>query len=224
MKKLIFAFILIATYNYSNAQTANNDNSNNKKSFWSSSLSYSSNSAYLGRMDSTSLPLINPELGYYDKSGLYLNASFSFSTGNNKRFDNINLESGYNFKAGDNFEGAISATKYFYNVKSNSVKSQLKSSLDANADYDFSFISIQVGGEVLFSKKTDIVLNLQLYHLFYIDNSEKASITPTIATNSGTQNFYQAKKTINAGINNGKKVSNYNSFCVLDYELSLPIS
>jgi len=48
-----------------------------KKSYFSATVSFLSNSVYNGRKDSVATPYLTPMLGYYDKSGFFIDASWS---------------------------------------------------------------------------------------------------------------------------------------------------
>ena len=48
------------------------------KSFWLANINYLNNNVYLGRKDSVPSPYITASLGYYHKSGLFVNASASY--------------------------------------------------------------------------------------------------------------------------------------------------
>src|ERR1700674_4101386 len=67
-----------------------------KKSYWQAGINYLSDNVYLGRKDSVKIPYISPSIGYYDKSGFYVNGSLSLlPSSGNSHIDMASLEAGY---------------------------------------------------------------------------------------------------------------------------------
>src|ERR1700712_5740709 len=65
------------------------------KSYFSAGLSYLTNSVYNGRKDSVATPYITPTIGYYDKSGFFIDGSLSYlSRAGSSRIDLFNIEAG----------------------------------------------------------------------------------------------------------------------------------
>lgn len=234
--KIIFTLCLLSVvFNSVNAQEANT-RSYTDSSYWQVGLSYQNDNIYLGRKDSTRLPYISPSIGYYHKSGLFIDASLSYLTAQaNQRIDLVTFEGGYHYMK-NNFEAQISGTKYFYNSASTSVKSEVKGSLDAYTSFDFDFLKPSF--EVLdnFSTKSDINLSTGLEHTFYSLES-KLDITPSIFLNAGTQNYFGSyfnkrkfntlrKKKNSTGMNYtiSAKVTDASSLKLLDYEITVPVN
>lgn len=215
-------------------------------SYFKLSAGYLSNAVYNGRKDSMVLPYITPSIGYYNKSGLYISGSVSYlAAASENRIDLFALEAGYNFNISNNISADINGSKYFYNNSSTSVSSEMKGSLGGDVSYDPGIISLNAGVYLSFASKTDVFFSGAIAHGFYFGDKENAwSITPGIATNLGTQNFYQAyiknRKYAIAGSGRGRSrsgarngggatistinVTGYQKFSVLDYELSLPVT
>ena len=207
-----------------------------KKSYWQAGINYLSDNVYLGRKDSVKIPYISPSIGYYDKSGLYLNGSLSYlPSAGNSRIDMVSLEAGYSFIV-NNFEGQIAADKTFYSSKSTNVRSEVKGSVSSTLGYNFGFIKPTLQGEISFGKNTDYALGLGLEHTFYLAD-DKIDITPEASANFSTQNFYGSyynrrrytgkRKRKSTGIlyyDISADVSNVAKFKLLDYEFSLPIN
>jgi hypothetical protein len=207
-----------------------------KTSYWLAAVTYLSDNVYMGRRDSVKIPYITPSLGYYDKSGLYVNGSVSYlPTPGSNRIDLVTLEGGYSFIL-NNLDAQISASKYFFSPQSTNVRSEIKESVSAEAAYDLQIVKPTVQTMVNFGLRTDFALGVGLEHSFYAFD-EDLEITPGFVVNSSTQNYYDAY--YNLRRYNGKRkrkttgvsyydisadVSNASKFQLLDYELALPIN
>lgn len=202
------------------------------KSYFAAGLSYLSNSIYNGRKDSVATPYITPMLGYYNKSGLFIDASLSYlARAGSSRIDMYNFEAGYDYYIG-NFDGEIVAAKPFYNSQSTNVKSQITGTLFASGGYDFTFIKPIFNAGLNFSTKTDYVLSFGLEHTFY-QLKDKFQFTPGFLANGSTQNYYGSYynkrkvggKRKKAGIvyDVTAVVEDASQFKMLDYEFSLPL-
>src|SRR5450432_1157187 len=120
------------------------------KSYFSAGLSYLTNSIYNGRKDSLITPYITPTLGYYDKSGFFIDGALSYlSRSGSGRIDLFTAEIGYDFDAG-NFDGEIAASKYFYNSQSTNVKSQISGSVVFTGSYDLTYIKPTINAGINF--------------------------------------------------------------------------
>jgi hypothetical protein len=199
------------------------------------SVEYLSNNVYLGRKDSVITPYITPEIGYYHKSGLYANASASYlPTSGANRIDLVTVEAGYNFLAG-NFDGQVSASKFWYNSQSYAVTSELKGSIFFMGGYDFGFIRPSITPTLNFSDQVDFQLTMGLDHSFYFFD-DALDFTPTVNANAGTENFYNSyyrvrrysktrkKKTVTVRGTVTGEVLDAGQFKMLDYEFTLPIN
>ncbi len=201
------------------------------KSYFLGSLSYLTNSVYNGRKDSVATPYITPMIGYYNKSGFYINAALSYlARAGSGRVDLFNIEAGYDFYIGD-FDGEVSASKSFYNSASTNVQASITGSVYFNGAYDLVYIKPTFEAGVIFGTNPDYVFNFGLEHTFY-QLKDKLRITPTFSAYGSTQNYYGAyydkrkmktkKKTdvtyeVTAGVEDASK------YKMLNYEFSLPI-
>ena len=204
------------------------------KSYFLVSLSYLSNSVFNGRKDSIATPYITPTIGFYDKSGFFINAALSYlARQGSDGIDLFNIEAGYDFSIG-NFDGGIAANKSFYNSNSTNVKSEIKGSVTASAAYDFNFIEAMAEGGINFGDQADYTLGLGLEHTFYAA-ADKLHITPSALANASTQNYYGSyyakrrygsKRKKAAGITYEvfADVTDASHFKMLDYEFSLPVT
>ncbi|HLK29450.1 MAG TPA: hypothetical protein VKT28_12790 [Puia sp.] len=207
-----------------------------KKSYLKVELSYLSNNVYFGRKDSLATPYLTPSLAYYNKSGLFVNASASYllKSGQN-RFDLFTVGAGYAHRFGD-LDMLISASKFFYNHNSYNVESEIEGSVAAAFSYDWKIITPVVTGTALFGQQMDYAASFGLEHTFYAAN-DHLDITLSAMANASTQNYYNnyykfrkyklllailEKRGITEDID--AAIENARRFKLLDYELSVPIN
>ncbi len=236
MKKILLlaSFLCIAGHFYGQDKkdkelNSASDSLSEKKSYGLFSLEYTNNSVYLGRKDSLVTPYLSPTLGYYDKSGLFIegNVSLLLRSGAT-RIDQSAIRAGYDFSKG-NFSGELAAEKDFYNSNSTNVRAEVKGSLSLLVGYDFGVIETMLTPGINFGHKNDFTLQWQVDHAFTADE-DKFSITPSFLLNGSTRNFYgsyfgkrKLKKTgQNAQVD--AVVNDASQFKIMDYELSLPLS
>ncbi|MEP6949555.1 MAG: hypothetical protein ABI863_09795 [Ginsengibacter sp.] len=205
-----------------------------KKSYLMAGLSYMNNNVYLGRKDSARLPYLTFTLGYYFKSGFFIDGSLNYLASSDSRIDGVNFDAGYSFTAGK-YSGEAAFSKYFYSSQSTNVKSAVKSSLSYFNSYDFGFITPTFTAFLNFGDKTDFGGILGLEHTFYALD-DKLDVTPTFTANASTQNYYnnyyktrrytikrKNKAPVTGVANVTGIVEDASHLKVLDYEASLPI-
>lgn len=200
-----------------------------EKSFGKASLNFINNDVYSGRKDSLTTPYLTPSIGYYDKSGFYIEGSASYLVRSGSgRFDVFTIGAGYDHMFG-NLELGISGEKYFYNSSSTNVSAEIKGDFSASISYDLGFLRPWISPGISLGKKTDYSVSMGLDHSFYVDNWD---ITPTFSLNAETRNFYASyfgnrrfrpKKgpnapTVTATMQDASKLK------ILDYEFSLPVN
>jgi len=237
MKRTLISFLLLIVF--ASGVSAQEDTTVPKpkttplKSYFSASLSYLTNAVYNGRKDSVATPYITPTIGYYDKSGFFIDGSLSYlARSGSSRIDLYTVEAGYDFYLG-NFDGEISANKTFYNSQSTNVKSEIKGTVFASGGYDFIYVKPTVEAGINFGDKTDYLFAFGLEHTFYQAN-DKLLITPTVRGNGSTQNYYGSyynkRKLVTRKKNPGvtydltAEVEDASKYKMLDYEFSLPVS
>ena len=182
------------------------DSTSEEKSKFVTSVLYNSNKVYNGRVDSIDVMYVTPSVSYVHKSGLYLTASLSYQPNASiNRIDEFALESGWNFNIGEKMEGAITASKYFYDSNSVALNSVNNMGAASNLSYDLSFMKVSSALSLAFGDKTDVFTQLGLSKSFEIGDF---SVDPNILFNAGTQNYYNsylvAGKSHKSG-NKGKK-------------------
>ena len=204
-----------------------------EKSYGLVSTYYNSNIIFLGRKSSSKAPYLSSFAGYYHKSGLFINggASYLVASGE-KRVDLFTVTTGYDYSL-KSFTTGIYGTKYFFNNKSTTVKSELHGYVSAYADYDFDVVEVYVDGSVYLGNTTDFILGAAVSHVFYTAK-DKLRIIPTLYLNAGTQNYYsnynnnlRFRRHMLDGSGSqsmGTGMAGMGSFKALDYELSVPVS
>ncbi len=218
------------------------DKSNPGTSSFKFGLSYLNNNVFMGRTDTVQTPIIVPQVKYTLKSGIYFSGSLDFLPNKkNKKLDGGDLSAGYDFDITDDLSGAASFTKLFYSSASTQIAAGISSTFNVNFNYDISdIISPSVSADYNLNKQgigSDFFLNLGLTHDFInvgiFGDNDILLISPTIAVNTGSQNFYDAyltkKKLKNArrtAIQNAlltRYINQLSQFALLDYEISVPI-
>jgi len=212
-----------------------------KKSYFQIELMFLSNNVFFGRKDSVATPYITPSVGYYHKSGLYINALASYlPVSGQSRFDLFTIEAGYAHKFG-NFDVQLTGNKFFYSSSSYNVESEIEADAIAEFDYNFKFITPVIQGMAIFGPRTDYAASFGLEHSFYALKN-KLIITPSVIANASTQNYYNSYYELRryAPLRLEKLVRLFRGdsitysisanvidasiFKLLDYEFSLPVS
>jgi hypothetical protein len=199
-------------------------------------IDYLSNNVYFGRKDTVNTPYLTASLGYYHKSGLFINSSASYLTSSGEnRIDLFTIEAGYVFSAG-HFQGLLTASKFFYNSESSVVDADLKGSFSFLGAYDLGPFKLVATPELIFSNRTDFASTLGVEHSFYALR-HNLDITPTFNASGSTQNYYNSyyrdrkfgprlRKITNSGtlFTISGEVVDASQFKILDYEFSIPVN
>lgn len=210
-------------------QKTSNPDSAERSSYGEVSLNLVNNNVYFGRADSINTPYITPRLAYYNKSGFFAEATFSYLVRHDSsRVDAGSIGAGYDFTAG-NFSGEIMLDKYFYNSKSTNVKAEIQGDFSFSGSYDFGFAEINLLPGVNFGSKSDWWFTAGISHTFKAD-SDRIEITPKAELNGSTRNFYSSyfgkRRFIRPNGQTGTisaSVKDASQFKFMDYELSLPV-
>lgn len=246
LKWLLMALFSFCTY-HAMAQSAIDDKvkPDDKTSGTTSSfkvdITYASNNVFMGRTDTTKTPVLIPEIKYTLKCGLYFSGSLDIIPNRRKKkLDGGSLTAGYDFDITDDLSGGVSVAKLFYSAASTQLSSSIRETFNANLTYDIAeIISPAVSIDYNLNKQgigNDVFLNLGLGHDFafvgIFDDADLILVSPTVAANTGTENFYNAYLT-EKKLKNAKRAtaqtalldeytSQLGKFKLLDYELSAP--
>ncbi len=201
-------------------------------------IRYTSDYIYMGRADSEKAPYLSPYVGYYHKSGFFINGSLSYlmATAEN-RIDLYTMSGGYDHY-GKKYALGVSLTEYFFNDLSYSVQADMKTYLNATAGYDFSAFIVYADASLGFSENTDVFLGLEVNRRFYL-LKHKLWFTPSLYMNAGSQQYYEEyymtrSNKPGGGMGQGGhnapsstsqdvQVLESNKFKVLDYETALQL-
>ena len=198
---------------------------------------YLNNNVFMGRTGLTTTPIISPDIKYTFKPGIYVSGDMDILPDNKKnKLDGGNLTAGYDFDITDDFSGGVSYSKMFYNPNSTLIGSSITNTFSADFDYEIGDIitpSVSANYSLNSGANADIFINAGISHDFIVvkpfANNDDLIISPTVAINLGTQNFYDAyiKKKVFKSKKVGAAVatfeSNLGKFETLDYEFSVPL-
>jgi hypothetical protein len=213
-----------------------------KKNSFKIGVNYVSDNVFMGRADSIKSPILVPEIKYTLKSGIYFSGSLDIIPGRKKnKVDGGDISVGWDFDITDDLSGGVSYSKPFYSSTSTQVSSSVSSIFNGNLSYDIGdIISPSLSVDYNLNKQSingDVFINIGITHDFIAEgifgNKDLLLVSPTIAANSGTQNFYDGyivyRKLKNAKRDAAetKLISAYTAqlsqYKLLDYEFSVPI-
>ncbi len=224
------------------AKTDTVKKTDHKKDFVKFGVNYVSDNVFMGRADTVRTPTIIPEIKYTFKSGIYISGSFDIIPNRKKnKLDGGDLSLGYDFDITDDLSGGISYSKLFYSSTSTQISSSISSTFNGNLTYDIGdIISPSMDVDYNINKQGvngDVFLNLGLSHDFITEGlfatKDILLVSPTVAANSGTQNFYDGYLVYHK-LKNAKRdaaetsllaayTAQLSEYKVLDYEFSVPV-
>ncbi len=209
------------------------------KSHFQLNLTYESNDVYLGRADSTALPLLTPEISYLFKSGFEIDFSVGFNA--NAPCLTLNswtLDGSYTFNPG-NYSGTATISVFNYSPNSGSVNAAQKGNIEYSNYYTLPFIQPSLNVTYTFPTsaiKGDYQLTFALQQEFDFLNNGNLNITPTATMNASSQNYYNeyykskrfsiprhGKPPLPANVSLSGEVLNSGEFQIMDYEFSAPV-
>ena len=180
-----------------NLSAQNNKNSTsginaNEESFFLTDISFINDAVFMGRRDSIAAPYIYPSFSYFDKSGFFADASFSYLINSDEnRIDLFLLSAGFLFEW-EKWHAGISGTAYFYSEDSYNVRSETVGDLSGFLTYDLNIVDLSVLASTFFNNESsaDIFAGLMLDKAIY--NSDRSFvIDPTLTIYAGSQYFYE---------------------------------
>ena len=234
MKSLLYIFnVLSLTLFLSFQVMAQEEDSTEVKSMGRVSLQYSSNSVYMGRTDSLSVPYLSPSIGYFHKSGFFINSSLSYlKTNETSRIDLFTLSAGYDYYK-KNFSASFSLYEYFYNDLSYSVQSSLNTYGNVSLGYDFKKLIVYSDLSLGLSNGVDVFWSGEITQPFYVLKGA-LRISPSFFIKAGTQHYYDEYFSTRSTFSTGKggmttttqsiQVSDSEKFQIMTYEAELNLS
>ena len=241
----IAVFLFVSASSFAQTSLSDNPDKPDKTASFKFGVNYLSNNVFMGRSDTVKTAVILPELKYTFKNGIYLSAGVDYIPNRLKdKLDGGSAAVGYDYDITENLSGSVSFTKLFYNTNSTQIGSSINSTITAGLDYNIAdIVTPSVSVDYNFIKQAfgnDIFVNAGIAHDFatagIFSDSDVIIISPTIATNFGTQNFYDAylnlkkykltakglaKETAAQKLLAAQKVK-LSKFTPLDYEISVP--
>jgi hypothetical protein len=219
---------------------ANNaDSTPPAKSHFQLNVTWESNDVYLGRADSTVLPLITPEISYLFKSGFEIDLSIGFNA--NAPCLTLNswtLDGSYTFNPG-NYSGTATVSIFNYSPNSGSVNASQNGNIEYSNYYTLPFIQPSLSLTYTFATpevKADYQVSFALQQEFDFLNNGNLSLTPTATMNASTQQYYNSyyknkrytiprpgKPPLPANVSISGEVLNSEEFQIADYEFSAPV-
>ncbi|SEK30504.1 hypothetical protein SAMN04488008_101236 [Maribacter orientalis] len=239
---LLFAFFITTGLVAQNNQQTVKEKSDKDESYVLIDVSYINDAVFMGRRDSIAAPYIFPSIGYFDKSGFFVDASASYLVGSEENRVDLFLGSLGYMSHTENLNGGISGTAYFFNEASYNVKSSVVADISGFLSYDFKVLEFSLLASTYFNdgSSADIFTGLTLNRVFF-SNDQQFLINPTIAVYAGSQHFYQEyystsrlgnRKSKGKGqsINDSPtevstlvEIQDVSQFNILNVELSLPL-
>mgnify|MGYP003624440408 FL=1 len=239
---LLFAFFITTGLVAQNNQQTVKEKSDKDESYVLIDVSYINDAVFMGRRDSIAAPYIFPSIGYFDKSGFFVDASASYLVGSEENRVDLFLGSLGYMSHTENLNGGISGTAYFFNEDSYNVKSSVVADISGFLSYDFKVLEFSLLASTYFNdgSSADIFTGLTLNRVFF-SNDQQFLINPTIAVYAGSQHFYQEyystsrlgnRKSKGKGqsINDSPtevstlvEIQDVSQFNILNVELSLPL-
>ena len=196
--KILFLFIILSlSFSYSQTTTVEADDSDStnteEKSYFTSSVSYISNSVTAGRAESNAQnPEIGASVGYNFKFGMYLNAEtgilpnqLSLSTTTSQTiFSGLSVQSGYGFTILEDILTAdLNYTHYLFQNTSK-ISSEIKGTAAATLSFDLDFIGLDIASNYSYGNLNNDVLftftlnkNINLFRI----GKDTLSLTPTLS-------------------------------------------
>lgn len=247
----IFSFItcLSAFSQKMDTDSIDNDSTDiEKKSHFTASITYASNSISYGRVEANTInSAIGASIGYNFKSGIYFNAetgimptqvSTTVST-QPDIFGGLALKGGYGLTLiEDVLTGDINYTHSFFQNTSK-ITAEITGTASASVSADFGWIGADLGSSFSYGNgNNDILLNFSVnkgIHLFPI-GKDTLSITPTLTAFAGTQNLIGLhlrnipKKLTNPKLKtaieaeNAKLIAEAKLFQFVDLDIEIPVS
>lgn len=237
---LLFLLLLQMNLSAQNNKNSVSGIATNEASFFLSDISFINDAVFMGRRDSIAAPYIYPSFSYFDTSGFFADASFSYLIASDEnRIDLFLLSTGFLFEW-KKWHAGISGTAYFYNEDSYNVRSETVGDLSGYLTYDLSILDVSLLASTFFNNgsSADIFTGLMLDKPIY-NSDHSFVIDPTLTIYAGSQYFYEEyyntsrlgnRKGQGAGsgntqplVSNLVEIKEASKFQVLNIEVGLPV-
>jgi len=173
-------------------------------------LKYSSANTFYGRKDSVSIPVLAPSLRYTAANNFFIRTALIHTNTTQQIFDELDLELGYRFYAGEKWDFSSSFTRMFFSKKVSRLNSVANNDFNCYMGYDAGFLysalsfNYTSGSKTISSKKRNIsrtvfakdytltwINSRDFYAFSLLNEDDKLIISPEIDVYFGTQNGIQ---------------------------------
>ncbi len=192
------------------------------------SAGYSSRTTYRGRDNGLPQQMISPSLAFHHKSGFGIEVSTYWLDQTPKRWDDVAASVSYEFTVGSLLGGELFYSHFWFSDSSRSAKSVFKNDFGASLSLNWPVLTFSVDGDLATGDASEFTLAVSASHEFEIPLTlyNTISFAPALTAIIGEQN--STLTTLRKGPK-GKKIvgvqtQTSNTFGVLDYEASLPVT
>ncbi len=237
---LLFLLLLQINLSAQNNKNSVSGIATNEATFFLTDVSFRNDAVFMGRRDSIAAPYIYPSISYFDTSGFFADASFSYLIASDEnRIDLFLISTGFLFEW-KKWHAGISGTAYFYNEDSYNVRSETVGDLSGYLTYDLSILDVSLLANTFFNNgsSADIFTGLMLDKPIY-NSDHSFVIDPTLSIYAGSQYFYEEyyntnrlgnRKVQGAGngntqplVSNLVEIKEASKFQVLNIEVGIPM-
>ncbi len=193
------------------------------------STGYSSHSSYRGRDNGTPQQVLVATIGYRHVSGLSLSASTFWYDNSPKKLEDFVFTAGYRLNVSNIVAVSASYSHFWFSDSDNTSKSVFTDEVDAGLSIDWPVLSLGTDAILDIGSSNEFTLVTSVSHAFdiplslYTRISIGPTVTATVGQQSGALTILRTKRV------KGKKVTGTqpkvnNSFGILDYEASVPVT
>lgn len=210
-----------------------------RKNSLSAGINYGSDALFFGRTGPYKYPFVSGDMVINYKSGFFVYGSALKVLGYKPIVDEIDVGGGYYYRLSKKFTGTISYTRFFFNEKSDIIKSASSNDINFKNSLDWGLLKTSLIGDYLFGKSYDVfatINNSKYWESSWsiFDDQDFLSINPSVSLILGTQNFVQRysidhkyqleANNIYVNNENGKGARANAKFTMLNYSFKFPVS
>jgi hypothetical protein len=192
------------------------------------SAGYSSRTTYRGRDNGLQQQMIAPSIAFHHSSGFGIEVSTFWLDQTPKQWDDVTASVVFEFTVGSIMGGAISYSHFWVSDSSRTAKAVFKNDFAAGVSLNLPVLSLSVNGDLATGDASEFTMAVSASHEFEFPLTlyNTISLQPSLTAVIGEQN--STLTTLRKGPR-GKKVigvqtQTSNTFGILDYEASLPLT
>ncbi|MEI8085152.1 MAG: hypothetical protein WCG93_02930 [Paludibacter sp.] len=234
---LLILCMLSSSYIFSQTsenQKDDNDSIDEKKSFFSASTTFITNSASAGRVEEGYNPSIGASIGYNFKFGGYIAAESGLAPTQTQKFGGFSLQGGYGCTIIKDFMDADISYTHYFSQNTSKVSSEVQGTFTGALTCDLDWVAIDFTPSYSYGSKVgDVLFSLGLnknISLFTFSKQSELSISPGLKSYAGTQKLLELHvtkkplKTKKGAILISEYNAEYSKFNYLDTDIEIPIS